>query len=266
MIRQLFFAITLLGLGPVVFANDPTASKDQQWGDLTGRFIFDGEPPKPVEMKVDKDMGVVKGPILSESLLVDVKSHGLANVFVWLIPDPDDPVKEHPDYAKSKSEPAVLTMKGLRFQPHCVVFRTGQTLEIENKDRVGFSARLNSTKNDDNSSLIPDGGPIEKFLKNSEPVPLSIYCNIHSWMSAYCLCQDHPYMALTSPTGEFTLKNLPVGKHSFRAWHESGGYLAKAHRNGEKQEWKKGRIELEVRPGRNDLGDILVPAASLKRK
>jgi plastocyanin len=266
MFRQLFFAITLLCLGPVAFADDPISSKDQQWGDLTGRFIFDGEPPKPVEMKVDKDIGVVKGPIFSESLLVDAKIHGLANVLVWLIPDPNKPLVEHPDYEKAKSEPVLLRMKGLRFQPHCVVFRTGQTLKILNDDRVGHNSRIDSSNNAEYSSLIPSGGPIEKVLKNADPGPVPISCNIHTWESAYYLCQEHPYMALSSPTGEFTLKNLPVGKHSIRIWHEAGGFLAKAHRNGEKQEWNKGRIELEIRPGRNDLGDILVPAASLKRK
>ena len=265
MFRQLFFAIALLGLHPVVFADDPTASKDQQWGDLTGRFIFDGEPPKPVELIVNKDMAVAKGPIFDESLVVDAKTHGLANVFVWLIPNPDEPVEEHPDYAKSKLEPVILNRKGLRYQPHCVLFRTGQKLMILNQDPVGHHANLASIKNPEFHSLIPGGESVNKVLKNSEPVPLGIDCNIHPWMSAYFLCQDHPYMTLTSPTGEFTLKNLPVGKHSFRIWHESGGFLAKSHRNGEK-DWKMGRIELEIRPGRNDLGDVLVPAASLKRK
>lgn len=265
MFRQLFFAITLLGLGPVVFADDPTASKDQQWGDLTGRFIFDGEPPKPVELIVNKDMAVVKGSIFSESLVVDSKTHGLANVFIWLASDPDEPVAEHPEYAKSKKEPVVLQIKGLRFQPHCMEFRTGQTIKIMNKDPVGHNANLVGPKNLEYSTLIPAGPNIDKILKTAESAPLPISCNIHPWMSAYYLCQDHPYMALSSPTGEFTLKNLPVGKHSFNAWHESGSFLAKAHRNGEK-DWRKGRIELEIRPGRNDLGDVLVPAASLKRK
>jgi hypothetical protein len=157
-------------------------------------------------------------------------------------------------------------MKGLRFQPHCVVFRTGQKLTILNKDPVGHNTPIESGKNPEFHRLIPSGGPIDKILKNSEPAPLSISCNIHPWENGYFLVQDHPYMALTSPTGEFTLKNLPLGKHSFHVWHEMGGNVTKARRNGEEQEWKKGRIELEIRPGRNDLGDVLVPAASLKRK
>ena len=258
-------SLAILLCSAALRAAEPSEAK-REWGDLTGRIIFDGVPPKPIELRVDKDKEVVKGPILSESLVVDAKNRGLSNVFVWLVPDPDKPPVEHPDYSKAKTEPAIIQMKGLRFQPHCVVFRTGQTLKILQKDPKGHNPRFNSLNNPEYSTLIPAGGPIDKVMKNSEPAPLPISCNIHPWMSGYFLCRDNPYMALTSPTGEFTLKNLPVGKHSFRIWHEEGGLLTKARRNGEKQEWKKGRIELEIRPGRNDLGDVLVPAASLQRK
>lgn len=251
--------------GAALRAADPSDAK-REWGDLTGRIIFDGVPPKPVELTVNKDIEVVKGPIFGESLVVDAKTRGLANVFVWLVPDPDEPLVEHPDYAKAKTEPAIIRMKGLRFQPHCMVFRTGQTLKILQKDPKGHNPRFDSVNNTDYSSLIPAGGPIDKIMKNSEPAPLAISCSIHPWMSGYYLCRDDPYMALTASTGEFTIKNLPVGKHTFNFWHETGKHLTKARRNGEKQEWKKGRIELEIRAGRNDLGDVLVPAASLERK
>ena len=65
-----------LTLGALLFAAlsheawAENAAADQQWGDLTGRFIFDGDPPKPVEMMTfEKDKRVVKEPIFSESAL-----------------------------------------------------------------------------------------------------------------------------------------------------------------------------------------------------
>ncbi len=266
MFRLFFLGILFLFHGPIVLAVDPPAVKDPQWGDLAGHFIFDGEPPKPVELVINKDREVVKGPIFDESLVVDSKTHGIANVFVWLVPGRDKLVETHPDHEKSKKEPVVLQMKGLRFQPHCVVFRTGQKLTILNKDPVGHNTPIRSGKNPEFQSLIPSGGPIVEILKNSETAPLPISCNIHPWENGYFLVQDHPYMALTSTTGEFTIKNLPVGKHSFRVWHETCRSVTKVQRDGKDQEWKRGLLELEIKPGRNELGDVLVTAETLKRK
>lgn len=266
MSRGFFFGLLFFLFGTVVLAAEPPAAKDQQWGDLTGRFIFDGEPPKPIELNVNKDMGVVKGPIFDESLVVDVKSRGIANVFVWLVPDRDKLVATHPDYKEAKKAPVILQMKGLRFQPHCVVFQTGQKLTILNKDPVGHHTPINSNKNPEFHSLIPSGGPVDKVLKNSEPVPLSISCSIHPWENGCFLVQDHPYMALTSTTGEFIIKNLPVGKHSFRVWHETCGFVTKVRRDGHEQQWMKGRLEIEIKPGWNDLGDVLVSNETLQRK
>lgn len=73
-------------------------------------------------------------------------------------------------------------------------------------------------------------------------------------------------MALTSTTGEFIIKNLPVGKHSFRVWHETCGFVTKVRRDGHEQQWMKGRLEIEIKPGWNDLGDVLVSNETLQRK
>ena len=37
---------------------------------------------------------------------------------------------------------------------------------------------------------------------------------------AWHLPLDHPYGAVTDADGNFTIKNLPVGTHKFRIWHE----------------------------------------------
>lgn len=262
MSRGFVVGLAFFLFGPVAFSADPLSTKDQKWGDLTGRFIFDGKPPKPVEFEVHKDKADLKGPLFSESLVVDAKNCGIANLFVWLVPERDKLVATHPDYEKSKKDPVVLQMKGLRFQPHCLVFRAGQELKVFNKDSVGHVSHFSGAKNPDHSSIIPPGDG-ESVLKNAEPTPSSFGCYIHPWMHGHYLVQDHPYMALTSTAGEFTLKNLPVGKHSFCFWHETCGFVNKVRRDGKAQEWKKGRLEFEIRPGTNDLGDVLVPAELL---
>jgi hypothetical protein len=40
-------------------------------------------------------------------------------------------------------------------------------------------------------------------------------------MSAWQLPLDHPYGAVTNENGEFSIQNLPAGKHKFTIWHEA---------------------------------------------
>ena len=51
---------------------------------------------------------------------------------------------------------------------------------------------------------------------------MPVNCNIHPWMQAHILIQDHPYMAVSGEDGTFEIKNLPAGKQNFLFWHESG--------------------------------------------
>jgi hypothetical protein len=44
-------------------------------------------------------------------------------------------------------------------------------------------------------------------------------------MSAYILVTDHPYAATTDEKGTFTLGEIPAGKYTLKAWHETLGEL-----------------------------------------
>ena len=48
-----------------------------------------------------------------------------------------------------------------------------------------------------------------------------------------------------------------VGQLEFQVWHERVGYLATP-------DWTKGRFEMEIKPGVNDLGTIKVAASLLE--
>ena len=42
----------------------------------------------------------------------------------------------------------------------------------------------------------------------------------HPWPRAYLAVFDHPYYAVTSANGSFTIDGVPPGKYTLRAWHE----------------------------------------------
>ena len=92
---------------------------------------------------------------------------------------------------------------------------------------------------------------------------MTVACNIHPWMKAYVLIQEHPYMALSGKDGIVEIKNVPAGKHEFIFWHEKLRYLRKM-KIGDGSTSKKGRLKLTVKSGdANDLGEVHIPASKL---
>ena len=50
----------------------------------------------------------------------------------------------------------------------------------------------------------------------------------HPWTRAYLAVFDHPYHAVTTAGGAFTIDGVPAGKYTLRAWHERTGATAQA--------------------------------------
>jgi hypothetical protein len=52
---------------------------------------------------------------------------------------------------------------------------------------------------------------------------IPVKCNIHRWMHAFIGVVDHPYFAVSGPTGKFEIRNVPPGDYVIEAWHETLG-------------------------------------------
>jgi len=60
------------------------AAASDKWGDLVGRFVYDGVAPERKKLKVDKDLDCCgKFDIRDESLMVG-EDGGLGNVYVYV--------------------------------------------------------------------------------------------------------------------------------------------------------------------------------------
>ena len=78
------------------------------------------------------------------------------------------------------------------------------------------------------------------------------------------MISDHPYVAVTDKDGKFELKNVPVGPHNFMFWQEKSGYLATVTIRGQEESWRRGTTEIDIKPGVNDMGTIIVKAESIQ--
>jgi plastocyanin len=245
------------GSGDAATSGDAT----EGWGDLVGQFVYVGTPPEPEKIEVTKDIEVcsLHSPV-DESLVV-AEDGGVTNVVVQLrVPRGQSPPTAHADYEATAEDHVVIDNEHCRFNPHVVLLRTTQTLDVKNTDPVPHNTNVQFISGFAFNPVVPAGDTVEQNVPQAEAYPGTVGCNIHPWMKGWLVVQDHPYMAVSAEDGTFEIKNLPAGEHEFQFWQEAAGNLADVS-TGKGTTSRQGRLTVTVEPGTNDLGTIeLTPA------
>ena len=227
-----------------------------QWGDLVGRFVYEGTPPARKKLTVDKDVDCCgKYDIRDESLMVD-KDGNLANVYVYAR---DRRLDVCPELVASVKKEVLLDNRDCIFKPHCLkIWYTHQKLKIVNSDPVAQNVAF-SPLGDAPANIVLPAPPAKAATANwtfrrAQRKPVPIACNYHPWESAFILPLAHPYCDVSRADGTFRIVRLPLGRLEFQLWHERVGYL-------DTPEYKRGRLTTTIRPGTNDLGTIRLAAS-----
>jgi len=218
-------------------------------GTLKGRVVYQGTAPvlQPLVQKGQnvKDAVCAKETIPDQKLVVD-SSGGVANVVVFLAKAPSGAAVPPPP-----SDVVDFDNKGCHFIPHVLLMRVGQPVKILNDDfPLQHNTHTLPQRTAGFNSTIPKEGKEFTYSK-PEPEPCEVKCDIHSWMHGWHFPLDHPFAAVSGPNGEFEIKNLPAGQHSFRVWAEGavGHYL---NRN----------LSVAIKPGETTNVEIKYDAAS----
>jgi hypothetical protein len=227
------FAVVALGLAAALVPTS-RAAEEQKWGTVKGQVTFAGEAPLPEKINVDKDQQhcLSKGPLYSETWVVNPKNNGVRWAFVWLtpVPDPDNPTAKkempvHPSLKDVPKEPVVMDQPCCRFEPHCLAMRQGQTLIAKNSAPIVHNVHwAGGSANPGDNKLIPAGAQIEVTDLKPSRFPVSVKCDIHGWMQAWVRIFDNPYFAVTDENGAFEIKNAPAGTYHLVVWHEGSGW------------------------------------------
>ena len=205
-------------------AQESTSSEGT--GTLKGKVVVNGDipaaPPLYAKGADVKDAAVCAAESAPNQTVL-VKDGGLANVFIYLKKAP----KNVPP--ADKEAKVIFDQKYCVFKPHAMAIRIGQTVRVLNSDSVAHNTHTNPKKNNALNSIVSpnDQEGIPLIYKQAEQEPISVVCDVHSWMRAYHLPIDHPYVAVSGEDGTFEIKDLPAGKHEFKVWHEAGGLLDK---------------------------------------
>jgi len=228
------------------------------WGNLTGRFVFDGPAPPRKKIVIPRSNEYCgESNLLDESLIVDPKNRGLANIVVSLYRKRGAAVPAvHPQYEETATAQIELKNYKCRFEPHMVLLRNTQSMLVIAGDPFATNTKIETLFNPPINAVIPSGTKKELKFPKAERYPCRLTCPVHRWEGAWVVVKDHPYVAASDAGGKFAIKNLPVGTHTFQIWHERAKCVKRGVINGKKVEWSKGRVTVEVKPGTNDLGEI----------
>ncbi len=230
--RSCIVAVALSAAAGLVclLADRPTIAADAPaWGSIKGKVIFPGtEVPAPVALDVtkDKEACLAKGKIFSEEWVVDKKTMGVANVFVWITPT--DPAKGklavHPKLAAVPDKPAEVDQPCCAFVPHALAMREGQDLLIKNSSTIAHNANLvvDTRVNTGSNVLIPPGGQQAVKDLKQQKLAIKLDCNIHPWMTGKVFVFNHPYFAVTDAEGNFEIKDAPEGPCRLMMYHDAG--------------------------------------------
>ncbi len=256
--RRRFLQNTAAGaLASGVFVPCLLRAEENRWGDLTGRFVYDGAAPERKKLTVDKDLQCCgKFDIRDESLLVAADG-GLANVYVYLR-TPKAAI--HPALAEGVKKRVLLDNRDCIFQPHCLtIWHARQELHIVNSDPVAQNVAFSPLGDAPANIVLAVGADATHKFARKQNAPVHIACNYHPWESGWILPRGNPYMTISEKDGTFSIAKLPVGEWEFQVWHERTENL-------ERPEWPKGRFKVRIKQGKNGLGTIKLPPKMFEKQ
>jgi plastocyanin len=144
---------------------------------------------------------------------------------------PHDLVDRHPSVVYLEAAPrgafaelpagrARLDQRHEQFVPHVLAITVGTTVDFPNNDQTFHNVFSLSPVHPFDLGRYPAGQ--SKAVRFDKAGIVSVFCDIHSHMSAYILVFNHPFFALTDEDGRYAIPGVPPGSYTVAVWSELG--------------------------------------------
>ncbi len=109
--------------------------------------------------------------------------------------------------------------------PRVMAIMAGDEVSFKNKDDVYHNVwSLSKTKTFDLGSYKAPGAKTVKFESAGL---VKVFCNIHPQMISSILVLKNNKFTVTDKTGNFSIKDIPPGRHQLRVWVEGADPVVK---------------------------------------
>jgi plastocyanin len=189
----------------------------QTGGTITGKVTLKGNPPKPLVIDMSKEPECVKLNPKQRTTEDTVTGPGdtLKNVVVFIS-------LGAPASSSVPPTPVSLNQQNCHYTTRVLAFQVGQDVKIINSDPFSHNVHpMPVTNREWNKVQLRGTPPISSSFSSPEFIPVK--CNLHPWMRAYFAVLGTNHFAVTTDDGLFTLPDLPPGKYTVTAWHETYG-------------------------------------------
>jgi hypothetical protein len=189
---------------------------------VAGHVTVNGTVARPKPLDVSKEPVCAKlrasDPLYPETLVMG-QGNAVRNVVVFVSAGA-------PPSGGAPPAAAVFDQLDCHYATHVLAFRVGQEVRISNSDPISHNIHPLAKINREWNKIQPPGTPAFSYAYES-PEFITVKCNIHPWMSGYFAVMNTAYFAVTGDDGSFELPELPPGRYTLTAWHESLGTQTK---------------------------------------
>lgn len=113
-----------------------------------------------------------------------------------------------------------INQDGYQFHPPIAAVQAGARVTFPNMDDEFHNVfSYSKTKRFDLGRFRKDEASPEVLF--DKPGVVKIYCEIHQHMRCFVLVLDTPWFVTTDMSGRFSLKNIPAGEYTLRAFQPS---------------------------------------------